>query len=80
MFKASLENRENRRAIEDICREALGHKVTLSVTVGAQAAAAPAEEKKESTRARQNAENDPKLRALKEKFCGEIVEVIKPEG
>ncbi|MEK6303265.1 MAG: DNA polymerase III subunit gamma/tau [Acidobacteriota bacterium] len=79
VFKSSLENRENRRAIEEICREALGHKVTLSVSVGALAAAEPTEEKKESTRARQKAENDPKLRALTDKFRGEIIEVIKPE-
>ena len=79
VFKASLESRENRRAIEEICREALGHRVTLSVTIGAQPAAEPTEEKKETARARQRAESDPKLRALTEKFRGEIVEVIKPE-
>lgn len=79
VFKVRLEERENRRAIEEICREALGHRVTLSVSVGAHAAPEPTEEKKESTRARQKAESDPKLRALTEKFRGEIVEVIKPE-
>jgi hypothetical protein len=77
MFKATLESRDNRRAIEEICREALGHSVTLSVSVG-QSGSEQSEEKKEKTRARQKAETDPKLRALTEKFRGEIVEVIKP--
>lgn len=78
-FKARVEDRDNRRAIEDICREALGRKVTLSVSVGGQAGLEATEERKEKTRARQKAEDDPKLRALKEKFRGEILEVIKPE-
>jgi DNA polymerase-3 subunit gamma/tau len=78
-FKTRIETRENRRAIEDICREALGQNVTLSVSVGGQPEVDAAEDKKANTRARQNAENDPKLRALKDKFRGEIVEVIKPE-
>jgi DNA polymerase III subunit gamma/tau len=77
-FKTTIESRENRRAIEEICREALGHNVTLSVSVG-QSGSEPTEEKKEKARARQKAESDPKLRALTEKFRGEIVEVIKPD-
>ena len=79
MFKTTIESRENRRAIEEICRETLGHNVTLSVSVGAQSGSEPSEEKKEKASARQKAESDPKLRALTEKFRGEIVEVIKPE-
>ena len=78
-FKTTIDSRETRRAIEEICREALGHNVKLSVTVG-QSDSEPTEEKKETARARQKAETDPKLRALAEKFRGEIVEVIKPEG
>jgi DNA polymerase-3 subunit gamma/tau len=78
-FKARLEERDNRRAIEEICKEALGRKVTLSVSVGGQSRPEGTDEKKEKTRARQRAEDDPKLRALKDKFRGEIVEVIKPE-
>ena len=79
-FKARLDTRENRRAIEEICKEALGQNVRLSVSVGGQPGPEPTEENKASTRARQNAENDPKLRALKDKFRGEIVEVIKPDA
>lgn len=79
-YKTNIESRENRRAIEEICREALGHNVTLSVSVGGQAGPESTAEKEENTRARQKAENDPGVRALKEKFRGELVEVInKPE-
>ena len=78
-YKTNIESRENRRAIEEICREALGHNVTLSVSVGGQSASEATAEK-ENTLARQKAENDPGVRALKEKFRGELVEVInKPE-
>lgn len=78
-FKARVEDRDNRRAIEEICREALGRKVTLSVSVGGPSGPEATDERKEKTRARQKAEDDPKLRALKDKFRGEILEVIKPE-
>jgi DNA polymerase-3 subunit gamma/tau len=79
-YKTNIESRENRRAIEEICREALGHNVTLSVSIGGQSASAATAEKEENTLARQKAENDPRVRALKEKFRGELVEVInKPE-
>ncbi|MFY9607591.1 MAG: DNA polymerase III subunit gamma/tau [Blastocatellia bacterium] len=78
-FKARIEDRDNRRAIEEICREALGRKVTLSASVGRQSGLEATEERKEKAQARQRAEDDPKLRALKDKFRGEIVDVIKPE-
>ena len=78
-FKTRMEERDNRRAIEDICREALGRTLTLSVSVGSHSGPEATEEGKEKARARQKAESDPKLRALKDKFRGEIVEVIKPE-
>jgi hypothetical protein len=79
-YKTNIESRENRRVIEEICREALGHNVTLSVSVGSQSGSDATAEKEENTRARQKAENDPGVRALKEKFRGELVEVInKPE-
>jgi DNA polymerase-3 subunit gamma/tau len=77
-FKDRIDTRENRRMIEEIYRAEFGQNVTLSVTAG-QVDSAPTE-KKEKTRARQKAETDPKLRALADKFRGEIVEVIKPES
>jgi hypothetical protein len=81
MFKTTIESRENRRAIEEICRETLGHDVTLSVSVGGQSESEPTEEKKEKARVKQKAENDPKLRALMDKFRTDRVEIIpKPEG
>ena len=78
-FKARIEARENRRAIEEICREALGQNVTLSVSVGGQSASEATAEK-ENTLARQKAENDPGVRALMDKFHARVEIIPKPEG
>jgi DNA polymerase-3 subunit gamma/tau len=80
--KSLVESSANRRAIEDACKELLGHKINLSVKIGGEANGSQSngnEAKLEATQAKDRAENHPTLRALANKFKGEIVEIVKPE-
>lgn len=74
--KGQIEARDKRIAIEDACEEVLGHRLTLWASVAGEPEAAQPRRKE---KAREAAVSDPKLRALVDKFHGEVIEVIKPE-
>lgn len=80
--KTQIETRDNRRAIEDACEQALGQRLTLKCSIAGQNAQAAVSE--ESGRARPQKtksvpNDDPRLSALIDRFHGEIIEVIKPD-
>jgi DNA polymerase III subunit gamma/tau len=78
--KSLVESSANRRTLEDACKELTGRKITLSVMVGGEVDADSGEAKfTEAIEARQRAENHPALRALADKFKGEIIEIVKSE-
>ena len=74
--KGEIEARDKRIAIEDACEEVLGHRLTLWASVAGEPEAAQPRRKE---KIREAASSDPKLRALVDKFHGEVIEVIKPE-
>ncbi len=82
-FKNQVDTRDNRKLIEEVCREIVGRKLTLAVSVGAGGAAGSQESSrarpKEVDSAKYIAENHPKLRAITQKFQGQVIEIIKPE-
>jgi DNA polymerase III subunit gamma/tau len=80
VFKNQIESRDNRKLIEAICREVLGRAVSLSITVAGQASAPQPVSKKEARAASPQAEEHPAVRALLDKFHGEVIEIVKPES
>jgi DNA polymerase-3 subunit gamma/tau len=74
--KGQIEARDKRIAIEDACEEVLGRRLTLWASVAGESEAAQPRRKE---KAKEAAVSDPKLRALVDKFHGEVIEVIKPE-
>lgn len=74
--KGQIEARDKRIAIEDACEEVLGRRLTLWASVAGEPE--PAQPRRKE-KARETAVSDPKLRALVDKFHGEVIEVIKPE-
>jgi len=80
MFKTKCEMKESRTAIEEAGREVFGRDLRLSVTITGQTpqpATAPVKPRKPSSK--QQAENHPGIKALVDKFHGELIDVIKPE-
>ncbi|MFP5261837.1 MAG: DNA polymerase III subunit gamma/tau [Blastocatellia bacterium] len=78
--KIQLEGRDKRQTIEETCREVLGRRLTLSVSVGAQAQSGGDPKHKEAAKAKEKADtNNPKVKALADKFRAESIEIIKPE-
>jgi DNA polymerase-3 subunit gamma/tau len=86
VYKKQIEGRDNRKVLEEVGREIAGHRLTLSVTVGAQP---PQEattskqaraETKERADAKERAEDHPAVRAIVDKFHGEVVEVLKQKN
>ena len=75
--KAEIESRDKRIAIEDACEQVLGKRLTLRASITGQSEGESKPLRKEKVKAA--AEDDPKLRALIDKFHGEVIEVIKPE-
>jgi DNA polymerase-3 subunit gamma/tau len=74
--KNDIETRDKRIAIEDACEAVLGKRLTLRASVtGAPEAAEP----QRSQKSKEAAVSDPKLRALVDRFHGEVIDVIKPE-
>jgi hypothetical protein len=76
VFKRAIESKESSKALEEICREVLGRALRVSVSVGAEnpIEQAPAQ----SAAPQQKAEEHPVVRAVAEKFHGQV-EIIKPE-
>jgi hypothetical protein len=74
--KNQLEGKDKRQVIEETCREILGRRLTLSVSVGAQPR--PEASPKKEAASPSKAEDDPRITALKDKFRGEVIEVKGP--
>lgn len=77
--KIQLDGRDKRQTIEETCREVLGRRLTLSISVGAQAQAGNDTKRKEATKVREKVESDPKLKALADRFDAKSIEIIKPD-
>jgi DNA polymerase-3 subunit gamma/tau len=84
--KTEIEARDKRNAIEDASEQVLGRRLTLRASIVGQADGPNVRTASGSERGLQRkekskdaAEDDPKLRALVDKFHGEVIEVIKPE-
>jgi DNA polymerase-3 subunit gamma/tau len=78
--KSLVESSANRRTIEDACKELIGRKLTLSIIVSEGANDSDSETNFTAAKeAKQRAENHPALRALADKFKGEIIEIVKSE-
>ncbi|MCI0485948.1 MAG: DNA polymerase III subunit gamma/tau [Blastocatellia bacterium] len=80
LFKNQVESRDNRKLIEEVCREVTGRRLTLSATVGGQAGTESAPRRKERIDIKERVENNPAVRALADKFQGQVIEVLKPEN
>ena len=75
IYKSNLEGRDARKSVEDACQEVFGRAITLLVSnVSAALQRADQTEQKGP-----RAEDDPVVRALVEKFHGEVVEVTDPD-
>jgi DNA polymerase III subunit gamma/tau len=80
--KTQLEARDNRKAIEDICEQVLGQRLTLKCCISGQSVETTTTGENGQLRkpkAKSTAHDDPRLKALIDKFHGEIVDVIKPD-
>jgi DNA polymerase III subunit gamma/tau len=77
--KIHFEGRDKRQALEEVCREVLGRKITVSVSVGAQPEAFDKSKRAEEGKVKEKAETNPKVKALADKFRAESIEIIKPE-
>jgi hypothetical protein len=78
-LKAQIEAREKRMVIEEACRSVLGRRVSLIVVVGAPQPAEGITRKSATVKPAPGADSNPKLRAIVDRFHGEVVEVIQPE-
>ena len=74
-YKQRVEDRTNRIAIEDACEQVMGRRLTLKVSIAGQPDAPT-----RIQNVKEAAEDNPQLRALIDKFHGEIIEVVKPES
>ena len=77
--KTDIEARDRRIAIEDACEEAFGRRLTLKASIAGEAEPEAPHRLKEKKPQSQTSDN-PKLRALADKFHGEIIEVIKSDN
>lgn len=80
--KTHLEARDNRKAIEDTCEQVLGQRLTLKCSIsgqGVETVATGENGQQRKPKAKSTAHDDPRLKALIDKFHGEIVDVIKPD-
>jgi DNA polymerase-3 subunit gamma/tau len=80
VHKNQIESRDNRRLIEEACLQALGRRLTLSVTISAPGPVEAQSGKAEANRKEKRAEDHPAVRTLVDRFRGEVVEVIGPDG
>jgi hypothetical protein len=81
-YKAQLETRDNRKAIEDTCEQVFGQRLTLKCSMSGQTVEATAtggNGQQRKPTAKTTANDDPRLKALIDKFHGEVVDVIKPD-
>ena len=80
VYKKQIEGRDNRKILEEVGREVAGRPLTLSVAVGGQAAREVKPERQQREEAKDRAEDHPAVRAIVDKFHGEVVEVRKPKS
>jgi DNA polymerase III subunit gamma/tau len=78
--KTQMDGRDKRQAIEEVAKEVLGRRVTLSVSVGAEAQPDSDPKRKEATKVKEKVDTNPRVKALADKFRAESIEIIKPEG
>ena len=80
VYKKQIEGRDNRKVLEEVGREVAGRRLTLSVTVGAQAPQEVTTNMQARAEAKEQVENHPAVRAFTDKFPGSSVEVLKPKN
>jgi len=76
--KTDIEARDKRIAIEDACEEAFGRRLMLKASIAGEAEPEAPPRRKEKPQGQTS--DNPKLRALADKFHGEIIEVIKSDN
>jgi hypothetical protein len=79
MFKSQLESRDNKKLLEEIGRLVVGRALTLSVSVGGKVKPMAPPPTAENPKPKPKAENHPMVRAIKDRFHGEVVEIIDPD-
>lgn len=78
-FKKDVESKDNRKLLDEVCREVAGRALSLVVTVGAEAPSRTETMPKQQTAAVKPAvEEHSTVRAIADKFHGKI-EIIKPD-
>jgi DNA polymerase-3 subunit gamma/tau len=83
IYKNQVTSRDNKKLIEEICHDILGRQIKLLVTVGESVPTNEVEanpKPKAATGSKQSADDHPKLRAIADKFKGQIVDIIAPEN
>lgn len=75
--KHEIEARDKRITIEDACEEVLGRRLSLRASIAGEPETAIGLKRKEKPK--EPVDDNPKLRALVDKFHGEILEVTKSD-
>jgi DNA polymerase-3 subunit gamma/tau len=73
-FKKDVESKDNRKLLDEICREVAGRSLSLVVTVGAEQESTP----RQAAAAKPAPEDHSTVRAIADKFHGQV-EIIKPD-
>jgi len=76
-IKSTVEKPNSIKVIQEACVEVLGKKLDIAVTIGSDVLAAP--EPAAARAPEDRPENRPAVRALVERFQGEVIEVKEPE-
>jgi len=77
--KATVEKQNSIRAIQEACVEALGKKLNVTVTIGSDVLADSRPQPAAAREPEDRPENRPIVRALVDRFQGEVIEVTEPE-
>jgi hypothetical protein len=76
-YKSQVES--SRKAITEACFEVVGRPLSVSVNIGEQGGGETSPKKKEG-RVKEETSAHPKVKAVVDKFHGEVLEVVKPES
>ena len=76
-YKKQIEARDKRIAIEDACEQVVGRRLTLRASI--DGGPEIANDTTKPDKLKDLVDDNPNLRALVDKFHGEIIEVLKPE-
>ncbi len=74
-FKRDVESKDNRKLLDEVCREVAGRSLSLVVTVGADS---PEPTVQQAAAVKPALEDHSTVRAIADKFHGKV-EIIKPE-